>query len=228
MNRKLERHRRVDLLIKGFERYLRAFEEQPAFRRQGQYEYHAATIQRRREIGDAAAAVHDQSFLTLLYQTLQAWGIDQRGSRLKDFTEFAKALSMCAPVLPHLDGCSIDSIDLDTDDTASLVWDLVESLPIVENQAKLVPCSKALHHVLPDLVVPVDRQYTRSFFAWHVPEFQYNQKAIFLHDFEWLAGIARQVNPARYVGVGWNTSRTKVLDNALVGFCKVENVPLPS
>ena len=30
--------------------------------------------------------------------------------------------------------------------------------------------------------------------------------------------IARMVNASQYVGTGWHTSRTKVIDNAIVGF----------
>jgi len=65
--------------------------------------------------------------------------------------------------------------------------------------------TKALHHVLAELVVPMDREYTQTFFGWHAEEF-----GAFVQ-------IARLVNPSQYVNIGWNSSRTKVLDNALVG-----------
>jgi hypothetical protein len=35
--------------------------------------------------------------------------------------------------------------------------------------------------------------------------------------------VARLVHPGQYVtGAGWRTSRTKILDNALIGFRKAE------
>ena len=49
--------------------------------------------------------------------------------------------------------------------------------------------------------------------------------------YDHLAEVARQVCPERYVtGSGWRTSRTKILDNAVVAFwciesCKIEAVP---
>ncbi|MEI8083497.1 MAG: hypothetical protein WCI74_16795 [Actinomycetes bacterium] len=46
---------------------------------------------------------------------------------------------------------------------------------ITNNNARLVPCTQALHHVPPDVVVPIDRDYTQSFFVWHNPEFQNRQ-----------------------------------------------------
>ena len=114
------------------------------------------------------------------------------------------------------------------DGVAQKTWNLIESFDIVANETKLVPCTKALHHLLPDLIVPMDREFTRAFFGWHVPEFQYKQKKIFHHAFRCFVEIARIVQPSRFVGSGWRTSSTKVIDNALVAFCRVECLPIPS
>lgn len=78
------------------------------------------------------------------------------------------------------------------------------------------------------MVGRADREYTRTFFGWHVPEFQYKQETVFRSAIGALATVARATDPSQYVGAGWNTSRTKVLDNALVGFCRLENLPRPS
>jgi hypothetical protein len=32
------------------------------------------------------------------------------------------------------------------------------------------------------------------------------------------------VRPAQYVGTGWRTSTTKVLDKAVIGYCKISNI----
>ena len=93
--RDAESHRRVDLLIQNFERYLLAFDADPAFRKMGQLENHIATIARRRELGTATAAVRDTTFLRLLYETLKSWGIGQRGSRLLKFDDFVQAVCRC-------------------------------------------------------------------------------------------------------------------------------------
>jgi hypothetical protein len=94
---------------------------------------------------------------------------------------------------------------------------VIQSLEIVDNKATLVPCTKALHHLLPDLVVPINREYTQAFFGWHNPEFQRRQSECFAQAFAAFVDIARDTNPQQYVrGEGWHTSRTKVIDNALV------------
>jgi hypothetical protein len=227
-NREREIGERVARLIENFESYLCAFDQDPAFKKSGQLENHTATIQLRRKIGNASDAAREPSFQSMLYQTLLAWGIGQRASRLVTLAEFNRALEACCPRLALLDGFTIDLPESDEDKWISDVWQLIGSLHIVHNEAKLVPCTKAIHHLLPDLVVPMDREFTRTFFGWHVPEFQYQQEKMFRRAHERFAQVARATNPARFVGAGWRTSRTKILDNAIVAFCQLEGLPRPT
>ncbi len=60
-------------------------------------------------------------------------------------------------------------------------------------------------------------EYTQMFFGWQNPQFQYSQRNCFAEAFSALAQIARAVNPAQYLNKSWNSFRTKVVDNALVG-----------
>lgn len=227
--REAEVERRMSLLIENFERYVSAFDEKPAFTKSEQLESHVATIKRRRELGDVSQAAADPMFLKFLYETLIAWGIGQRGSKLEPFHEFTRAINTCLPAMSDLDGMALENPALDIKLVAERVWALIESLDIVGNEAKLVPCTKALHHLLPDLVVPMDREFTRTFFGWHVPEFQYQQRKVFQHGFRHFIRIARIANPSEFVGgAGWRTSSTKVIDNAIVAFCRAESLPTPS
>lgn len=40
------------------------------------------------------------------------------------------------------------------------------SLGVKEHGSQLMAASKLLHHLLPDAIVPIDRQYTAAFFGW--------------------------------------------------------------
>lgn len=226
--REAEIQRRVGLLIEAFERYLVGFDEDPAFKKVGQLEKHVATITLRREIGSSWAAATEPTFLKLLHETLSAWGVGLRGSKLVPLDEFARAFGGCELALRELEGETLDDPMLDLDIALEELWKLVDTLRIVENEAKLVPCTKALHHLLPDLVVPLDRKLTRPFFGWHVPEFQYQQKRVFDHAYRHFARIGREAKPSRFIGSGWSSNRTKIIDNALVGFCRLENLRAPS
>lgn len=227
-SREAEVERRVGGLIRDFSRYVQVFDNAPAFTKAGQREKHVATIRLRRELGSAAAAAGDDRFLRSLYATLEVWGIGQRGSRLLPLDAFCCGVRACLPRLNELEAEKLELATDDFDRVIAALWQLIDSLRIVNNEAKLVPCTKALHHLLPDLVVPMDRMFTRVFFAWHVPEFQYQQEKVFRHACRHFSRIARAVIPSRLVGDGWRTSGTKVLDNALVGFCQAESLPVPS
>ena len=72
-------------------------------------------------------------------------------------------------------------------------------------------------NLLPDLIVPMDRRYTQRFFRWQNPQFQYGQQKCFTEAFTVFAHIARIVPVASYGdGSNWRTSRSKVIDNAVV------------
>lgn len=100
----------------------------------------------------------------------------------------------------------------------------VHSLGIVNNNAKLVAGTKTLHHVLPELVPPMDRVWTGKFFGLHNPDWHGgNQRNTFLWIYRTYRAIAIAIDPQRYVtGEGWRTSRTKIIDNAVIGYCKTE------
>jgi hypothetical protein len=60
------------------------------------------------------------------------------------------------------------------------------------------------------------RGFQVSMFDYY-PQFQYGEHGCFHETFLAFVTVAREVNPRQYVGGGWNTSLTKVIDNALVG-----------
>ena len=104
----------------------------------------------------------------------------------------------------------------------NVLWDLVNRLKCNEAQAKLVVNTKALAHVLTKLVVPIDRTYTGTFLFRFALEFdnQQAEKALFYTAFSAFRWIGQRIDLARYVSDGddWNTTRPKVINNAMIGF----------
>lgn len=127
------------------------------------------------------------------------------------------ALHAKAAPIEELNGLAIDQPTLEVSTVGNTLARLAQSLDIVDNKARIVPGSKALHHLLPELVVPIDRAYTQQFFQWANPTLQNSPERCFKEAFHAFARIATGANPAQYVGEGWYTSRTKVIDNAIVG-----------
>jgi hypothetical protein len=213
-------------LVARFAYWLDEYDHGGPFRKPEQLKWHRNTIDRRLAIGSAVASLQDETFLRSLYETLRAWGIGSRESRLRPYQAFADELSRHTNYVSALETFTIDDERLDAGDVGQGVWTLLDRLSIVDNKAKLVSGTKTLHHVLPDLVVPMDRAYTQAFFGWHNPQFQYGQRECFLEAFEAFACIARSVNPASYVGPDWRSSRTKILDNAVVALVQDQRRPI--
>jgi hypothetical protein len=214
---------RVEKLTRGFPRYLQVYDNQVSFT-STQLAAHRACLSLRQEAGSVAAAACDERFARALRQTLLAWKVGVRAGRLVQEEDFGAALQAALPKLQALEGLAIDDAGLPAG-TGERLWALIESLGIVENKAKIVAGTKALHHLLPDLVVPMDRAWTGKFFQFHLPEWQdaRSQHRIFTLAYGQFARVARQVQPQQYVtGHGWRTCRTKILDNALIGLCKAE------
>jgi len=113
---------------------------------------------------------------------------------------------------------------LKTEEVAEKIWTLIERLKIVDNTSLIVPGTKTLLHLLPDLVPPMDRAWTGAFFLWSAAAPQSGQRDTFLRTFSKFAEVAREARPAHYVGDRWRTSSAKVLDNAVIGFCKLRDI----
>jgi hypothetical protein len=214
---------RAAKLTSGFERYVQVYDDRVPFT-SVQLACHRKTAGLRRQAEGVQAAVENGQYVESLRETLQAWGIGRRASRLVPPTEFAAALRAAVPRLEPLEALRIDAADLPPD-IADQIWPIIDSLGVVTNKAKLVAGTKTMHHLLPDLVPPMDHVWTGTFFQFHPPEWQDvgGQRRIFGLAYNQFVAVARCVHPEQYVtGAGWRTSRTKILDNALIGFCKVE------
>ncbi len=191
----------VAVLVASFKTFLAAFDSHCPFTPY-QLKCHVDTIGLRRRLGSVKVALADEAFQRSLYETLRAWRIGARASHLRPFPAFLDALQAKGDTIAELDGLAIDQPGLDVTTVGSTLARLAQSLDIVDNKARIVPGSKALHHLLPDLVVPIDRAYTQQFFQWANPTFQNFPERCFKEAFHAFARIGREANPAQYVGEG--------------------------
>jgi len=218
---------RIGELERGFSSYLAVYDERGPFRRAGQLEHHVATLRRWQEVGrDPIAAVRDEVFVRSLYQTLRAWGIGVRSSRIRPLPDFWAALRSHEERFGALAETTISDSDLLDRGIGARVWELIERLDIIENEARLVALTKTLHHILPRLVVPIDRAYTGRFFGWSPVVMQTRQHQRFTEMFAVFNRLAQAVDLDSEVGDGWRMSPAKLIDNAIVAYCMTE-LPMP-
>jgi hypothetical protein len=211
---------RVRALVEQFAFYVEKFDRKPAFT-DDQLNTHLATLRRRRELANSRVAVADNEFLDNLYNTLRLWKIGRRKSKLVPFAEFTHLLHCRGESIAKLDRLALDE-KLDIDATIPNIWNLIETLGIVDNQNTVVAGTKCLHHILPELVPPMDRDFTVTFFD--ASTFQSRPKAFFDHAFRTFAYIAKHVNPVQYIGERWRSSGPKIIDNAVVSFCQFNGI----
>lgn len=215
---------RLGDLLQNFDTYVATYDAQVPFRRGEQYQLHRSTIDRRRELGSAIAAATDPAFTDLLRQTLFAWGIGKRASRLIPLVDFQSRLAAFAPQFATLDQFSLEDPTLPVAKVSAMIDELITHIGVVDNSARIVAGTKTLHHLLPDLVPPMDRAWTGAFFGWSSLDPTLHQTQIFSEAFAAAAQIAATARPSRLVGAGWRTSVGKLFDNALIGFCKTSGI----
>jgi hypothetical protein len=213
---------RVTDLIKDFDNCCDTFDRANLFAGPCLY-FHFKTLSLLRQHNSVADAIRDDAFLESLYATLTAWGLHRmgpRGAKLRDFTVMAESIKEVADRITMLSRFALFHLNADEiPSVAENIWAVIASLKIGFGETKIVAGSKALHHILPDLIPPIDRQYTIRFFLNNKSLYQ-GDKSAFLEMFPYFHQIAiqRRAQIERRVGTGMNTSPTKVIDNAIVGF----------
>ncbi|MCK4252453.1 hypothetical protein KAX97_13475 [candidate division WOR-3 bacterium] len=219
INRIIER---VNAICLFFDSYIEEFNKANLFSGPSPY-FHFRALDKLKSLKSPSAAVNDELFLEYLYATLTAWGLHRmgpRGAKLVEFDVFVRSLKNQKDKIEILEKRSLLNLsDVDLSSTIDILWDVLANIEVSASKTKLVANSKALHHFLPDLIPPIDRQYTLRFF--------YDHKTINGRDEQLFREIYPQFHKIglkckdqirSYLGYGFHTSDTKVIDNAIVGF----------
>jgi hypothetical protein len=114
-----------------------------------------------RESADAVGVVTSRDFVSQLGLSLRKWRAF-RGARFDDW-RLRKSLRAVAPMLPRWQGLSVLAIPPEAGEGLFELFDAVGE--VKPTKRKWVATSKLLHHLLPDLVVPMDNQITAPFFG---------------------------------------------------------------
>ncbi len=214
----------VEALIADFAACVGQFESSSAFTGPSLY-FHTRALARRALHSSAEDLLADELFLEYVYAVLPAWGMHRMGkqaAKVVDFPEMAASMRAAAPQIDMLWGRQITDVHGDdVEQLAQDVWGLIASLRVSRSRTRIVAGSKALHHVLPDLVPPLDRQYTFRFFTGQKAVTHGDEQA-FLDWFPLLCEIGRrcagEIDAALERGGVMATSQSKVIDNAIIGF----------
>jgi len=215
---------RVNKLIINFDKCVKHFNDLHKFSGPSLY-FHEKTI-KMHEKEVATNLIRDEIFLDYLYATLASWGMHRMGpgnTKLSEYKIYQNSIVSAKENIEKLQKLEIDSIpDEKLSQTISEIYQLISRLQIGVGETKIVIGAKTLHHILPNLVPPIDGEYTLTFF--------YNNRTTGLNQGEDIAfgemfrhfvKISKACKPliSSHIGIGMNTSPTKVIDNAIVGYC---------
>ena len=211
---------RVDDLSQNFAEYLDFFDEAVPFAGPSFYFHHKALIARSSH-SSIASLLQDDLFFDWLYAALTAWGLHRMGpgnTKLRDINELKASFRQHVDALEELAHLTIVTLR-DAGLTARRIWAVLSSLRVSIAETRIVANSKALHHILPRLVPPIDHQYTIRFF-YRRNKLSISEEEAFVEmyvEFHRLAvGNIQEV--VSRIGRGWHTSESKVVDNAIIGY----------
>ena len=194
--------------------------------------FHHRTVQRLAELGSVKSAVRDDQFANYLYATVARWGMHRmgpRGAKMREFNEFKESLVQNAETIQGLSSLRIQQLpEGKIDSIRADLWELIKGdtgIKVSASTSPLVAGSKALHHLIPNLMPPIDRTYTANVFVWK-NRMQNAPEEMFRDTFPRLVQLARKIEiPAlKHIGSGFNTSLTKILDNAIVGYIRLNGL----
>lgn len=217
----------VDLLLDKFESYLHVFDLICPFG-EDKVTVHRDTIAIVRAASKPVDVLDNELWFRKMAETLALWGMNIRGARLNDLSEIRASFIELRSSIVDIQDCRLETIDLYyAVITGRKIGVLLENLRVGRQRAKLVANTKALHHLLPDLVPPVDRKYTLKFF-FDDSNIVQRYSAQYLFEEMWPAfhKIAQEAKHIiqNYLGQGMHTSIPKTIDNAIVGYIKIKEL----
>ena len=214
---------RIKELCDNFEFYLRRFDELNPFTGPSVY-FHLKTLGRLNSLG-LSKALEDRLFFEYLYATLASWGMHRmgpKGAKLVEFADFIETLQRQKSKILNLRRVKLTQVrEEELNRIMNRLWEILSNLRISSSETQLIAGSKALHHLLPHLLPPIDRQHTLRFVYGYNPTYgseeQWFKRA---YSCLWRIGFRKRDVIPQWVGKGFHTSETKVIDNAIIGYVK--------
>jgi hypothetical protein len=185
--------------------------------------FHLKTLALRSRHATPLEVISDSDFFDSLYATLTAWGMHRMGrghTKLLELPEIKSSFESQAELISELPTVCLSQLDkAAVDEVAAKLWAILARLRVGIGETKIVANSKALHHLVPSLMPPIDREYTLRFFFDRKDLNQGDERA-FREMFPYFCELAasQKEHIQGCIGRGMNTSETKILDNAIVGF----------
>ncbi len=170
-------------------------------------------------------------FAEYVYALLTAWGMHRMGrggSTMVDFENFHDSLRPLWPIIKAMQEASPEGIDEEGWRNLERIF---RSLQCMKTETRLVGNSKVMAHALPNLVPPIDREYTLRFLYGSTNitngvDGEWMRLQSILQDFFYptLESQLFKERSKKWMESAneykWDTSPLKIVDNVVIGFVK--------
>ena len=202
--------KRIPVLLEGIKNY-RPYDP-------GQYLYNIA-------LGFSPKEKFTPKFIEVVYTTLIAWNMHQRGARLSEFNAFSNCLIQNETAIRSLEGYRMEKVK-DASDVICELRNLFDNLELVaDDRPRLVTFSKTMHFFLPNLLMPLDRRYTlKYFYNNHTiptgPKGNDKQFIMYGDVFQQFIELSQAYDFEKHKEGRWNRNVPKIIDNLLISYIK--------
>lgn len=214
------REERINFLKKkeNFEKCIAAFYKNCPFS-QEQFECHKRVIEKLRSCKPEKREklFTNDDFLWSVYEVVKKWA-ELRRAKLVKFEVFRNEIKNNSLIISKLVRYKLNEVNEEKwGEIRGELKALFKNLKIMEGKSQLVGVSKTLHHLLPDLVPPIDREYIQRFYGYSAPDWK--EADMFLNILDMFYSICKDLGlTENYFVREWDTSIPKLIDNAIVGY----------
>lgn len=219
---------RITDVLANLEKYHTAYYEAGVFGGPSLY-FHQRALETR---NSPSSLTH----LEYVYATLASWGMHRmgkKGSKMQTFDAFRRSVESLGNRL-------VEAQTFDFREMNERQWiavkDIFLHLDVMASGTSLVGNSKVMHHIMPNIVPPVDREYT----LWYLlgnknikndPNGEWELLKTIISDFFIPIASSREFEAAALTWIArkdqypWDTSVMKIVDNLIIGSKKVIRKP---
>jgi hypothetical protein len=208
----------------NFEKFLAMFNMYYSSRGKDREHAYETLIKKYTDTSDYLSLFEDTEYISLAYNALLEFGIDERHTRLISYPEFESSILNEKSRFSALNSYRLEQLDKKLlGNILSELLALFQKLKVVASSSSVVGTSRILHFLLPNLVMPLDEGRVLRFYYGLPPDvpLSFNEQFDkFKEVFENYRGLAQHLNLSlsNWDGNWWNMSVPKRIDNAIAGY----------
>ncbi len=210
-------------ILNNLETYHEAFYKSETFGGPSLY-FHRRTL-------EMANSANFELYLEFIYATLASWGMHRMGkggSKMQGFDVFKESILRIREQIEEAKRIDYQKM---TDSNWKCLEKIFRGINVMASGTKIVGNSKVMAHLIPNIIPPIDREYTLRYLKGN-PNIRNDL------DYEWK--LMREILSEFFIPVAsnhrflnkaqewisdqqkypWDTSVFKVIDNLVIGACK--------